>query len=91
MTYKTEFPDFGSVDHLVAQLPATFEDQSHHNDMCPKWANDEYEVLIDYEKVEDREVQEIGARFMVLRVGEPFVGVLDTDDWSEVIELIRNL
>lgn len=99
-TYKTEFRDpDADIEGLVAQLPATFEDTSWRNDMCPSWSNDEYRIWVDFKEEARREFCGRGHRFIVVPIttdetGEQTLGdqdLLATDDWSEVVELVRNL
>lgn len=90
MTFQTEFPDFPAAD--MPSLPATFTDVSWHNDTCPCIASDvlRMQIFIDYSEVAKREFPTT-SRFSVMEQSggvEIGCGLLDTDDWSEVLALI---
>lgn len=94
MTYQTEFPDF----ILDVEIPAGFDDQSWHNDVCPRFEKNlpdgQYLVIwVDYADPEDREYSNCH-RFAV-DIHDHDATYLDTlirsDNWQEILNFIDTL
>lgn len=86
MSYRTEFPDFPESD--MPALPEGFSDTSWHNDACPSYESPSFRIMIDYADPTQRALG-TGSRFIVMETDdESGNAVLETDDWSEVLETI---
>jgi hypothetical protein len=86
VTFKTEFPDFPEAD--MPALPEGFSDTSWHNDACPSYSSPSFHIFIDYADVTQREHPNT-SRFTVSKTDDDEVSpVLDTDNWSDVLEFI---
>jgi hypothetical protein len=95
--YKTEFSDF---DFEIPQLPDGFEDDSWHNDVCPKFErkyNETQKVVfwVNYKKKSRRECG--GCQFIVVIMesedyfySEP-IEVIETNSWNKAINAINKL
>ena len=93
-----EFPDFDAA--YLPPIPAGWLDMSWHNDACPCWAvhadealgtyGDVY-VFVDYFDPATREFPK-APRFSVHDMGAEHTSVLlATDDWDEVLRLVREM
>ena len=83
-----EFPDFDQA--TLPLIPEAWEDSSWHNDACPCFTVGRLQIYIDFDKVEDRELQG-GHRFCVLREAKDKLAVedvLSTDDWQAVLAFV---
>lgn len=90
--WRTEFPDYPVAD--MPTLPDTFSDTSWHNDTCPSFTSDALGLIvwIDYSNPDDREFPD-GPRFGLMEQQngcELGCGLLETDDWDEVLTFIAN-
>lgn len=93
MSYRSEFPDFGTLD---VPIPAGFKDQSYRNDVCPKFASDARGLVIwvDYKNRSKREWPD-SKRFSVStwskdgEVGER--PLLETDSWPTVLYSLNTI
>lgn len=88
-TYQTQFPDYAAAD--MPDMPASWVDQSWHNDMCPSFVPCAgLSVWVDYANPDMRQIPE-GPRFVVIYtdVDGAYTGdALATDDWGAVREFV---
>lgn len=90
MRYLDEFPDFDPA--TMPAIPAGFEDQSWHNDVCPSFWHEanRLRIWIDYANPRDRE-DETMTRFALVRTDEECTHVADivhSDDWADILAAI---
>lgn len=93
MTYLVEFPDFPPAD--MPKMPEGFEDESHHNDLCPSFSNGTLKLMIcvDYKDETLREFAD-ASRFTVHQLDDEgmLAGddvILETNDWAEIEALVE--
>lgn len=80
--WQTEFPAFGAMD---VTLPAGWADQSHREEVCPKFVQGEYTLWIDFQQATLSEIRCRHKRFVLERREQgSYATVLDTDDWGAV-------
>jgi hypothetical protein len=90
MTYKTEFPDFV----LDVTIPAGFEDNSYHNDVCPHFtkdigASDFLCLWVDFANPSEREYSG-HARFTAERVKDgDQVAYVTSDNWQDIVDFVE--
>ena len=92
MSYQTEFRDFV----LDVEIPEGFEDQSWHNDVCPRFdkqlPNGNWLVLwVDYLNPEDREYPK-EKRFVVALFDDEYTHIetlLESDSWQEIVDFVK--
>lgn len=79
------FPDY-NLSTLPA-IPTDWQDASWVNDVCPSWQSGNLMVFIDYEKMEDREM-DIEERYRVSDY-ETSDLYLATNDWQAVLDYVK--
>lgn len=87
--YKNAFPDFV----LDVAIPDGFVDDSWKNDICPKWYNEDKNLLlfIEYQDIRYRETPD-EPRFMLAQVDsdqEFDKGLIITDDYQEILNYLK--
>ncbi len=93
MSYKTEFPDFV----LDVTIPAGFEDNSYHNDVCPRFEKQlpdgNYLVIwVDFANPSEREYLNCH-RFAVDLHDQDFIylkTLVRSDYWENILDFITH-
>lgn len=92
MNYRAEFPD--CPPETMPAIPATWLDQSWHNDACPCFNTGKgLVVFIDFADTASRECPET-KRFTAHSCDEnggPIDVVFETDDWNELLAFLIGL
>jgi len=71
-------------------IPETWANVSWHNDTCPSWSVNGYQVFVDHPVADQRELHPC-PRFYIIREEEYGEGGWNrnTDDWDEVLKHVR--
>jgi hypothetical protein len=78
------FPEFDMA--TLPLIPATWEDISWRNDVCPSWQSNGYQIFVNFENPDDREYSG-GERFLVSDITTNEVYLM-TDDWNEILTFV---
>jgi hypothetical protein len=81
---KNAFPEYDTA--TLPLIPATWEDISWRNDVCPSWQSNGYQIFVNFENPDDREYSG-GERFLVSDITTNEVYLM-TDDWNEVLTFV---
>lgn len=81
---KDAFPKYDTA--TLPAIPERWVDISWRHDACPSWQAYGYQIFVDFEKPEDRELG--GERFSVCDI-EFGDCLLSTDNWAEVLEYVK--
>ena len=74
------------------QIPKEWKDVSYANDTCPSFECNGYQIFIDNEDNDEREIKD-GYRFHIIDVDEYGYGKkprLETNEFSEVLEFVND-
>tara|TARA_R110000751_G_scaffold124841_1_gene226321 strand:- start:15 stop:458 length:444 start_codon:yes stop_codon:yes gene_type:complete len=79
----------------VADLekPEGWTNLSWHNDACPSWGFNGYQIFIDHADANKRELGPEIKRFHVMKeadYGEGYARSFDTNSWDEVLKIVEN-
>jgi hypothetical protein len=78
------FPEYDTA--TLPSIPATWEDISWRNDVCPSWQFENFHIFINAANPDDRETG--GERFSVCNIetGDCF---LSSDNWNEILNYTK--
>lgn len=80
------FPNYDLL--TLPDIPGDWQDASWVNDVCPSWQSDNLMIFIDYQNMEDREM-ETEERYRVFDY-ETSDLYLATNDWKAVLDFVSN-
>ena len=91
--YYCDLPHFERcLFDIKDQIPKEWKDVSYANDTCPSFECNGYQIFIDNEDNDEREIKD-GYRFHIIDVDEYGYGKkprLETNDFSQVLEFVND-